>query len=711
MRITLVSEKRASEKRAGYTILEMAIVFIVAGLFVASFAQFYNVYIKSQRAEQTATAQRLVKVAIRNFLVQNGRYPCPSRLDAAREDADYGMEGVCDASDAAYPALAAGECANGICIEESANADPAIDSAVRRGAIPFRSLGLAERYSVDGFGMRLQYVVTEELAVNETYDKNGGSIDVVDGAGASLLQPVGSSHFVVFSTGEDKIGAYSRFGKPSAPCAAGILSSENCNTSAANKKAVYRAAPKSGAGANTFDDNVLYLSSAEAPLWKIVDSDGLHLNDMLDGANDKVSIGGSSVVAPDVKVAVAGNVKAENIMTGELTGASGEDAFASESISGEDDEFQCPPGHYASKVGLKDNAKPGLTCTPDKITSCKPREIMQGIDASGNIICSAYAGCASETFKGCWNFENKGFDAFTISPAIQGARYSGYTYTQNGAYYKPVYQCGDDGHWKFLAGETVGNCNTCKAVDEQLIRTCDEARDGRDGYWTGSVAYRRTVTCPGSIEKMVEVDKTWAETCVCRPTTEERFTPCGDGFEEGAQKRETRQWTCISGNKGEWTNWVQATACKAPACVEGVESNTKNCPEGYTGTWQRTRNRTCNPNVATSWLPKTFPPGACKCVGLTKTRNTKACPPGQTGEIIESQHLDCDTGKFSPWVIESNSCGLKVLKWAPGGAANESSQRAGPRAGTLCMSQGSTSPCFSPAGVNQYINYTACTCQ
>ena len=108
-----VSGKNVSALQRGYTLLEMAIVMAVIGVLIASFANAYNIYLKNTVQRVTVDNTNQIVNAIGHYLVQNGRYPCPSRLDAGRDDPDYGMEGDCTDT-----TVAVGQCANGICVEE-----------------------------------------------------------------------------------------------------------------------------------------------------------------------------------------------------------------------------------------------------------------------------------------------------------------------------------------------------------------------------------------------------------------------------------------------------------------------------------------------------------------------------------------------------------------------------------------------------------------
>lgn len=194
--------------------------------------------------------------------------------------------------------------------------DPVVTSRIIRGFIPFRELNLPEEMAYDGYNNRLQYVVTEDMTNTLTkFDSKKGAISIVDTNGDSVISPAGSGHFIVFSTGQNAIGAYSKEGALVHPCSAGTgYDTENCNTSAtgANSFGVYRVANFStSGGATAYDDILKHYTSGDIPLW-VVDAD--NVNNIVDNISaasstaNHVAIG--AVPTPKAMLYVAGNVQA-----------------------------------------------------------------------------------------------------------------------------------------------------------------------------------------------------------------------------------------------------------------------------------------------------------------------------------------------------------------------------------------------------------------
>lgn len=183
----------------GYTLIETAIVISVVGVLIGSFFSAYTLYLQRKIQNTTDLNSTLITSAMSNFLIQKGRFPCPARIDALRDDSDYGVESQCDPLVAAeyphknWPASAStpGTFLHGLWYESSLttvdiNPSPTVTTIVtpkvRRGSVPFRTLALPEDRSFDGYGNRFVYAVTEPQAVTSSYQKGNGGIMIYNAA-------------------------------------------------------------------------------------------------------------------------------------------------------------------------------------------------------------------------------------------------------------------------------------------------------------------------------------------------------------------------------------------------------------------------------------------------------------------------------------------------------------------------------------------------
>ncbi len=402
-------------KSAGYTLVELAVVVLVVGIVLAAFFSSYEIYLNNQKVIKTESNLSHLTGAIGNFRAQYGRYPCPASLILPRNDPQYGRESLCtDDITVAVGTCDVGGGGTGYCVEQSAGTidhdndgatgmppTPEINPRVRRGALPFRNLNLPEEYSYDGYGNRVTYVVTERLAVADTFQVNHGGISIVDDTPGeqSLLEVADKGHFLIFSPGENNAGAYNNNGVLVQACPNPALSAEgeNCNINATDAKYV-QTAMRTTNDNTRFDDRLSFFSQVELSLWQRTPANRNHIEQRPDGF---VDFGDFAVKAADDITEVLGDVKAEDKIhttdgicdsTGTLSSAG--KCFGPSLIGGTG--MMCPNGEYM--VGIKDAAP---DCEPFVSASCPEEgDFVTGVNDDGTLICSG-KGCASKNHKFC----------------------------------------------------------------------------------------------------------------------------------------------------------------------------------------------------------------------------------------------------------------------------------------------------------------------
>lgn len=217
--------QRGNVKSYGFTLLEMAIILIIMGFFMAAIAQVYASYYGNMKYQQTEEKMKTVDVKVREFFGLFGRYPCPADPNLPPDDPDFGLE-LC------RPAVT-DPCPTGLFCQNlvtrdtlgDADADP---DFVMIGAVPVRTLsefdGIAdfsENAGVDDFGSKLRYGVTELMTRGTPTSPANfqmGAIDVRDENNRSIVLPEQTAHFVIVSHGENRKGAYAASGDDLGGC-------------------------------------------------------------------------------------------------------------------------------------------------------------------------------------------------------------------------------------------------------------------------------------------------------------------------------------------------------------------------------------------------------------------------------------------------------------------------------------------------------------
>ncbi len=739
---SIIHPDRHSPASKGYTLLEMAIVMVVMGVLLAAFANAYNIYYKSKVQRDTVDNTNQVVNAIGHFLIQNGRYPCPARASAARDDADYGMEGECDQTDPGYPAITVGECLDGICLEEGerlVNIDPnpggstMVTPRVRRGTIPFRSLSIPEDFAEDGFRQKLNYAVSENLAVSETYRKDAGGISVIDNNNTSAITPAASAHFVVFSSGEDGRGAYTRYGQLKIACddADEAMDAINCQTGNTDPedKARYRVSNKATTNTDThYDDHIKYYSSNETPLWRVANEDG-DITDLIDvGSGGRIGVGTDS---PSRPLAVQGIMQmTENLEVSSLCNTSDnpslDDCFLANLIGGDEAVMECPSGQVLS--GIQNGA---VICTdPDSAVPCPDGEYMTGINGDGSPICVGVSGCPQVTVTMC-QIDGE-YEVAIIPPGLEGDNYDTII---SGISFRRHKRC-NGSSWVDRSPATSGICS-CTPVENSNNVSCHSSgvmpgsgtagnagatRCNYSQCWTGTATRPFTRTCPDGTETYGAVDNSG---CSCvEPYTRTRTRTCSQlghpsGWQyEGSAPREETTWTCTGAQAGVWSGWTLISGTDTCACQESTNNRTVSCRDyynslgqygnGYSGTGvAQTQEITCPGPVTGAWT--NVGPINCTCNSSYYISGEDACTPPEVGTITWRRYMDCGTGQLGPKETVAELCSEPLYRWTQNGQQVPGGGALPHKLGVECSTVNQTSTCSIPQG-SDYAHFP-CRCQ
>lgn len=272
-----MKRQNQGELQQGFTLIEMAFVVLISGMMAVIYTQSYFRYVEGQRVARTEEAMDLSESAMKEWLDLKKTYPCPADPELPETHPNYGRENCSSTA-----IRVAGRDADG---------DGTPDS-ILVGAIPFRTLldpngdgntddglrdiPLTAATSLDGWGNKLTYAVTENLTKLSTYRQNGGAIQIVDEFNLSIIDPPGSMHVILISHGPNGRGAYTTSGNltdtcgssvptvppPGPPVVTALTERENCNGDG-----IFIQALKSLRDESYFDDIVKYFAMREGRLW------------------------------------------------------------------------------------------------------------------------------------------------------------------------------------------------------------------------------------------------------------------------------------------------------------------------------------------------------------------------------------------------------------------------------------------------------------
>lgn len=251
-------------REAGFSLIELAILMVIAGLLVSSALSTFDTYQKRTALNSTIEKRNNIEIALGRFVADNGRLPCPADPALPVTDANSGVEN-CRPGGIAYPTLSPAGC-EGHCRIEGARKNfsglngvpetPGLSrDRVLRGVIPYKTLGLALWESYDGWGTMMTYAVTELLSSSFllspddpppwgriNYDKSLGALDIAlwdpdtetdEPAPNPETDLIYSWPFVLVSHGPDRRGGWTVNGSVAIPCAGQGRDLPNCDPESA----------------------------------------------------------------------------------------------------------------------------------------------------------------------------------------------------------------------------------------------------------------------------------------------------------------------------------------------------------------------------------------------------------------------------------------------------------------------------------------------
>ena len=250
--------------RAGFTLVEVAIVVLIGGVMLEMASSMVINYMLQASISTTQSRMVAIDNALGQYLINNGAYPCPASLTTPVDTTSalgipYGTSvdvGDCSGDPASPEA--------GTFQATSLLAGPPLSTRIRIGAVPVRTLNLPDQYMNDGWNDRFIYAVTEYLAsplnasVTPLYSPNGGSISVVDSIGNNVALPANSAQYAIISNGQDRVGAYTAAGVVGVPCDPATTEGLNCQQTNGQIGQFRQTLLTSGVWPNNFDDFVIF---------------------------------------------------------------------------------------------------------------------------------------------------------------------------------------------------------------------------------------------------------------------------------------------------------------------------------------------------------------------------------------------------------------------------------------------------------------------
>ncbi len=242
------------DHQRGFTLAEMAVVVVIAGILMVSGVKILTAQMDSASYSVAREKQEMIKQALITYLGINRRLPCPDTRSG-------NGPGALLFTVAAPP--------DGI--ENLATAgNAATNCAASFGVIPYATLGLAREVAVDGWGNLFSYHLStapSNWGLTASFaDINSGALIINERTAAGAVSLLTSTVVVVIvSHGKNGNGAWTVKGTQGVLPAAATNPDERENTNIVNNTTYFKReySDNVSVSGGSFDDLVMFITAAD----------------------------------------------------------------------------------------------------------------------------------------------------------------------------------------------------------------------------------------------------------------------------------------------------------------------------------------------------------------------------------------------------------------------------------------------------------------
>lgn len=218
--VTAFIKGRRDER--GFSLIEAAIGLTILGLITLPIIKSYTQkQISAANLENRGTLSGIQKAINQHVINISGTYPCPADLTKKEGDSGYG-EALADCS-FSYVNSHVKNCnssswlsSGGIC-----KTNGPTDNAILIGGVPFATIKIHPEASTDYWGNKIIYAVTYSQTKADTFETDGGKIEIMSVALDKGDPPITLSALydtILFSTGASAVGGFSSSGVKLSDC-------------------------------------------------------------------------------------------------------------------------------------------------------------------------------------------------------------------------------------------------------------------------------------------------------------------------------------------------------------------------------------------------------------------------------------------------------------------------------------------------------------
>jgi len=187
-----------TKKLSAFSFLELSVVLLIISILLLGATTTSMAVLRKAKIKATQKRLDLIETALSNYLIENGRLPCPAGLRLKESDSSFAQEySACENITANTETT----CTNGVFLD--------IDHTnLLYGAVPAITLGLPKEAMKDAWDQKFGYAVDKRFATSTFQETDDDTIFKVyiEGLTKYLTQ---QAIYVLVSHGEDRQGGFS----------------------------------------------------------------------------------------------------------------------------------------------------------------------------------------------------------------------------------------------------------------------------------------------------------------------------------------------------------------------------------------------------------------------------------------------------------------------------------------------------------------------
>lgn len=176
---------------SAFTLLELSLTIFIIGIVLITGISFQISLVDNTSKNLTLDKMNRIQKSLREYILANGKLPCPASLLVSNDSADYGKE--------------LRNSSSGKCIYANSNFYNSSKKIIY-GAIPTKVLDLSNDYGWDNWRNRIVYAIKEDYGNRKGFLTGSGNAITIRNLNNDIITD--EAVYIMFSSGKNKNGAF-----------------------------------------------------------------------------------------------------------------------------------------------------------------------------------------------------------------------------------------------------------------------------------------------------------------------------------------------------------------------------------------------------------------------------------------------------------------------------------------------------------------------